>query len=198
MSAWALVPLKAVAGGKSRLRSVLDDGARHALIRAMVRHVAAAAAAAEGIDRVLLLGPDPAEAPPGVDHLPDAAADLNGALAAARARLVAEGADVLVILPADLPRLEPADVAALAAIGRAGGLGLAPDRAGGGTNALAFAARLDFPFAFGPGSFARHRAAAARQGLTPTILRRAGLACDIDNPEDLAMLATLPSFTVPA
>ena len=42
------------------------------------------------------------------------------------------------------------------------------------------------PLRFGPDSFFPHLAAARRQGLEPTIVRRPGIAVDIDEPADLA------------
>ena len=64
----------------------------------------------------------------------------------------------------------------------------APDRAGTGTNALLLARPGLIAYAFGEGSLAAHRAAAAASGLRFALCERAGLATDIDRPEDLALL----------
>jgi 2-phospho-L-lactate/phosphoenolpyruvate guanylyltransferase len=65
---------------------------------------------------------------------------------------------------------------------------VAPDHTGSGTNALSLPLPTPFQFKFGPGSFAAHRAEAARAGLSATTVRRAGLACDIDEPADIEAL----------
>ena len=43
-------------------------------------------------------------------------------------------------------------------------------------------------FAFGPDSFAKHRAAAQAIGSNPEVVERPGLAFDLDSPADLADL----------
>jgi hypothetical protein len=61
---------------------------------------------------------------------------------------------------------------------------VAPDHQEQGTNALALApAEHDF-FRFGPDSFQAHLAAAKARGMKVRILRRPGLAHDLDTPEE--------------
>jgi 2-phospho-L-lactate guanylyltransferase len=60
-----------------------------------------------------------------------------------------------------------------------------PDRHDDGTNVLAVPTGVGFVFAYGPASFARHRAEAARLGLTLTVLRPPDLTWDVDVPADL-------------
>ena len=97
----------------------------------------------------------------------------------------------MIVLHADLPALEAADVEALIEAASEAGA-IAPDHRGSGTNALALLNARDFPFCFGPDSFARHCALLPGCGT----VRRPGLARDIDLPEDLpwaAALGCLPS-----
>ena len=63
------------------------------------------------------------------------------------------------------------------------------DRTGTGTNALLLARPGLIPYRFGEGSLAAHRAAAEANGLRFAICERAGLATDIDQPEDLAVFS---------
>jgi 2-phospho-L-lactate guanylyltransferase len=66
---------------------------------------------------------------------------------------------------------------------------IAPDRAGDGTNALLLPARPRFAFAYGPGSFARHRRALAARGWEVTLCADPALRFDLDTPQDLALVA---------
>jgi 2-phospho-L-lactate guanylyltransferase len=66
------------------------------------------------------------------------------------------------------------------------GVTLVPDRRLDGTNVLAVPTEAGFTFAYGPGSFARHRAEAQACGLPARIVRDDRLAWDVDLPADLA------------
>jgi 2-phospho-L-lactate guanylyltransferase len=67
---------------------------------------------------------------------------------------------------------------------------LAPDRAGTGTNALLLRPPEGMPFAFGAGSYARHRALARKHRVAVATFRAAGMAFDVDGPADLEELRT--------
>ena len=71
---------------------------------------------------------------------------------------------------------------------RDGGVVLAPDRESSGTNALGVAASQRFRFSFGPDSFAKHLAEARRRRMRVLVLHSAGLAFDVDTPEDYRTL----------
>ena len=176
MSGWhAVVPIKPAAERKSRLRGHLDLAAIEALTENMLDHVLDVLTRTRAIDAVTILA---AQQHPGWTGgwLCDHSDGLNEALTLA-ARTVPRR---LLIIHADLPGLGVADVDALVD-GAAQGSALAPDRHDHGTNALAIEDATAVPFAFGAGSFARH------QNLLPGghIVRRPGLALDIDLPADL-------------
>ena len=103
---------------------------------------------------------------------------LNPELEAARATL---GTGPLLILHADLPLLQQADVDAVLDEAEAVGIALAPDRHGTGTNALALCNGRSVTFQFGADSFPRH----FEQDSDAAVIRREGLALDLDTPEDL-------------
>lgn len=111
--------------------------------------------------------------------------DLNAALRLGAWAARANGADATLSLSCDLPFLSRNDLADMIATARPNAVTIAPDRSGTGTNALLVAPVDGIPFLYGQGSFAAHSAAAAAAGLPLTILRRRGLACDIDLPSDL-------------
>ena len=116
-------------------------------------------------------------------------AELNQALSAALASLSARGVSRAVVdrRGSSAPGGRRGH---RAHCGRAAsGIALAPDRHGTGTNALALALPSSLPLQFGVGSFERHLEAAARLVRSPGIVRLPGLACDVDEPQDLTFLA---------
>ncbi len=176
-----LVPLKAAGIRKQRLAGILDAPARDALAEAMLARVGATLAEVAGVTPILLAAVRPAGWAGA--WLRETAAGLNPALAAARAAL---GAARLAVLHADLPYLTAGDVTALLAAAERAGCAIAPDAAGSGTNAIAIADGRPLPFRFGPDSFAAHLAAA---GPAVAVVRRDGLARDIDTAADWRALA---------
>jgi 2-phospho-L-lactate guanylyltransferase len=184
----------AVRGGpdaKSRLADRLNAEQRAALVDAMLADMLATLVLCPSIARVHVTTPTPSVAHlaacRGASVIQDSGADeLNGAFARARLRIAAEtpGA-VALLLPGDLPRLQPADIEACAAAAGPGRLVLAPADADGGTSALAAPAEIALPLAFGPGSFGKHLAGARSAGLKAQVIRAEGLAFDIDRPADL-------------
>jgi 2-phospho-L-lactate guanylyltransferase len=193
---WAVVPVKALDEAKQRLGGVLPVALRRRLMLVMLRDVLATLAQVEHLARVLIVTPD-AE----VATLAERRGALvlreervNGHSAAALAGLVhaaGQGATRVVTLPADAPCMTPAEVATLLAASShlaTPSVAMVPARDGDGTNALVVAPPDAFAPSFGPGSFARHRAAAATQGLACRIVELAGIGLDIDEPRDLSAL----------
>jgi 2-phospho-L-lactate guanylyltransferase len=111
----------------------------------------------------------------------NSSADLNSALLQAADALRARGVSRLLVVAGDLPLLCEADLAALARHDCA----IAPDRHGIGTNALLWPETPPLEFHFGERSLERHAAIAKAAGFNPHIVRRNGLAHDVDLPEDL-------------
>ncbi len=189
MTPFVLIPVKPPAQGKSRLRGVLADGARIELIWHLFDHVLGIAIRTVGASQTLVIGSDPDVLDyarrRGVGTVADGSGSgLNAALALGRAEALRRGADALLVLPGDLPFLSAQDVGALIDAAGTGGIVIAPDDREEGTNALLLSPPDILPFAFGPGSFAAYIAAARPCGIEPTIVRRPGLAFDVDTAED--------------
>src|SRR5690606_38624625 len=85
------------------------------------------------------------------------AGDLNRAVEIGVGRLRELDAQVIAVIPADLPLIDPAELdhAVREAI-RLDATVVVPDWHGKGTNALIFPASAPPVFEFGPGSFQRH------------------------------------------
>ena len=189
MTVRIIVPHRGLAAAKTRLSPVLDDGEREALARRLLVQVLGVAHQACG--DVVVITPSEALEPlvlkAGARLVVQRGLGLNAGLEQARQEAIADGVTTLVILHGDLPNLTTDDVAALIeALPVAGGVAIAPDRAGSGTNALALRPPDAIAFRFGAGSFDAHLAAAAEAGTALVEVHRPGLAFDLDTPADLA------------
>jgi 2-phospho-L-lactate/phosphoenolpyruvate guanylyltransferase len=113
---------------------------------------------------------------------------LNAAFGQALA-LVGEQApyDSVVLMPGDLPLLEPDDLGAAIRLLRTHGVVLAPSL-DGGTGLVGMRAGAPLEPAFGPDSFRRHAAEARRAGLSIAVVVAGSLSHDVDRPDDLAHL----------
>jgi 2-phospho-L-lactate guanylyltransferase len=158
----ALVPQKALSKAKGRI--ALPAEQRRVLATAMLRDTVAALEATPTVARVFLLWDDPADRPvlPESDTRRHVAADghtLNDALqlGVERARRAVPGCS-LVVVPSDLPALDPAELAAfLARAGRYRRAFLA-DADATGTSVLTVTGDVALLPSYGPNSRERHAA----------------------------------------
>jgi len=190
----AVVPMKPLARAKRRLSGVLPEQDRLRLVRTMLGDVLAALRASPRIAQTFVVTADPELAALaarfGAEHIAEnGPAGLNGAVAAAARRLDARGIETMLVLAGDLPLAAAAEIGELASLAVGRGVALVPAHDGEGTNALMLSPPGVIAPAFGPGSCARHVAAARAAGLEPAICRAEGLARDIDWPEDLRVLS---------
>jgi 2-phospho-L-lactate guanylyltransferase len=184
-----IVPHRGLAAAKTRLAPVLDDGERESLARRLLEQVLRVAHEACG--DVVVITPsealEPLVAAADARLVVQRGMGLNEGLEQARGEAIANGVTTLVILHGDLPNLLADDVAALIeALPEAGGVAIAPDRAGIGTNALALRPPDAIPLRFGVGSFAAHVQEANTANVPLVEVHRPGLAFDLDTPADLA------------
>lgn len=197
---WALVPVRSFRTGKSRLYH-LGDG-RDAIARALFARACDVLRAAPGIAGVLIATDGADVAAAAATHDIDVIFDLaNGTLASIADRgldqLARRGADAAIVLMGDLPLIGAADIAALVASLAGADVVVAPDRDQLGTNALAVRLPAPIRACFGHGdSYRLHLAAATGRDLSVTTCPRAGLAFDLDGPDDLddlLAIAALPA-----
>jgi 2-phospho-L-lactate/phosphoenolpyruvate guanylyltransferase len=189
----ALVPVKRLAAGKSRLAAALGREATPALTLAMLGDVLAALRDSHRVDRIVVATPDPevGEAVRTLGAEARVADDpgLNAALDAA-ARALADPAGALLVVLGDVAGASGAELAqlfdALDALGGNGAV-LAAAR-DGGTAALLRRPPGAIPSCFGAESAKAHRAAAERAGAPFRELALPSLAIDLDRSEDLAAL----------
>ena len=183
-----VVPVRSFPGGKSRLGGRLDGAGRADLLQAMAERVVAAA------------GPLPVAIVSSAREVRAWAASLGltllgdpGSLdeaAACGMRWARDlGALRVVVAHADLPLATT--LAPLARDGSRPVVAAVPCHRDDGTPVLSLPTTAGpsgsggFAFAYGPGSFRRHAAAARRAGFAFRVLRDGLLGRDVDAPEDL-------------
>jgi 2-phospho-L-lactate guanylyltransferase len=188
----AILPVKSFAAAKQRLADALGAGARQALAQAMFSDVLATLRHVPELEEIAVVTADraaeAAAAGEGVTVLHDSAqAGQSAAALIGIAHALAAGYERVLLVPGDTPLLQPSEVAAL--LEAAGGVVIVADRHGTGTNALVLSPPDAIEPSFGPGSFARHVAAAEAGQLPHRADDVRGLALDVDTPADLAQLA---------
>ena len=192
---WAIVPAKSWLHGKSRLRPVLDDDERALFAQRLLEHVLDVLGAC-ALDGVLVAtgGDDVASlaSARGAHVLRDrGVASLAEVVDRALADVASRGAATAVVLMADLPRIEPRDVAALLAALEGHDVALVRDHLGRHTNALAISPPTAMATCFGrEDSFAAHCDAARAAGLRVVVVESDRIAFDVDVPADHQELTT--------
>lgn len=194
MTLWAIVPVKPLGRGKSRLSSVLSQKERTDLNRHLLAHTIDTLSAIQEIEHVLVISRDPGALALAREHgartlQENGAPKLNVALA--RATIVAKNHATrgVLIVPADLPLITPEDVRAM--LDRSKNppvVVVAPDRHQRGTNALLVCPAGLIEYDFGPGSYQRHCERTRQAGARLEICELPSLALDVDLPEDLAVI----------
>jgi 2-phospho-L-lactate guanylyltransferase len=195
MTMWAIVPVKPLRRGKSRLASVLTQDERVDLNRRLLAHTLEALTAIPELEHVLVISRDQAALALAREYgartvQESGTSQLNGALA--RATIVAKNYATrgVLIVPADLPLITPEDIRAmLDRTGEPPVVVVAPDRRRRGTNALLVCPTGLIEYEFGPNSFLRHCERATQAGARLEICELPSLALDMDLPEDLQMVS---------
>jgi 2-phospho-L-lactate guanylyltransferase len=189
----AVLPVKRFGRAKQRLGSALGSGERRELAAAMVADVLAALGEVDAVDAVIVVTAEPAAAAAaeraGATVVHDPAEHGQSAAAARGIAALPPDVDRVLLVPGDCPALAPEEVAGL--LGRPAadpGVVIVPDRHGSGTNALLLTPPGAIEPSFGPGSFARHAAAARAAGADVAVAELHSLGLDVDTPDDLAAL----------
>jgi 2-phospho-L-lactate guanylyltransferase len=194
MTLWAIVPVKPLRRGKSRLASALSEDERTKLNQYLLEHTLTTLSDIKDVEQVLVVSRDPAALSVAREHGARTVREhgtpkLNTALQ--RATVVAQvyATRGVLVLPADLPLITKEDIQEI--IERAihpPVVVIAPDRHGSGTNALLISPAGLIEYDFGEDSFKRHCERAEATGARLEILQLPSLALDLDLPEDLDLL----------
>jgi 2-phospho-L-lactate guanylyltransferase len=197
MNIWALVPVKPLRRGKSRLAGLLSEEQRTRLNRYLLEHTLTVLNEISAIEHTLVVSRDPAALAltremGGRTVLEDGAPQFNTAIQRATIVAQAHGAQAVMVLPADIPLITPDDIRAFLELGRDPPvIAIAPDRRQDGTNGLFINPAGLIEYGYGAGSFQRHSERAHSAGARLEILNTATFGLDLDLPEDLELLGGL-------
>lgn len=185
-----VVPVKGMAGAKSRLAAGVEEGHRRRLALAFALDTLETVLAARCVDRVVLVTSEPLVREPlagraGVEVVTDPGGGLG---AAVQAGIAAAPPGRCAVLLADLPAVRPDELdwalTAAAAFPRA----MVPDAEDTGTVLLTGLEPDLLVPRFGPGSCRAHQDAGHRPVEVPA---GSGLRRDVDRPEDLAAVGRM-------
>jgi 2-phospho-L-lactate guanylyltransferase len=174
-----VIPIKSFDAAKHRLSSVLAADERAELARELATRVVRAA---HDLPVVVVCDDDDVARwgeSVGATVLRQRAQGLNGAVTDG-VESVGHDYDEVIVAHADLPRATD-----LRLVRGFDGITIVPDRHRDGTNVICLPVASGFRFAYGAGSFARHRAEAARLRVPLRVLTDDALGWDIDTPADL-------------
>lgn len=194
MTLWAIVPVKPLGRGKSRLAGVLSQKERTDLNRHLLVHTVNTLTSMPEIEHVLVISRDLEALALAREHgartvQENGSPHLN--LALARATVIARSYITrgVLIVPADLPLITIEDVRAMLELAKEPPVVVvAPDHRQQGTNALLVCPTGLIEYDFGPGSFHRHCERARQAKARLEICKLPSLALDVDLPEDLEMV----------
>ena len=200
MALWAIVPVKPLRRGKSRLAKVISAEERAELNQYLLEHTIQVLSTIDEIEHILVISRDTEALALARDLGARTVQEygspgLNTALARAIAIATSYGSCGILIIPADLPRLDADDLKRILVHRKQPPVVvIAPDRKREGTNALLVCPPDLIEFRYGPGSFEKHCQVAKEAGIRLEICDLASLELDLDEPEDLALLE--PEFRI--
>jgi 2-phospho-L-lactate/phosphoenolpyruvate guanylyltransferase len=197
MTIWAIVPVKPLRRGKSRLAGTLSEDERAELNQSLLQHTLHTLSDIKDLEQVLVVSRDPHALTVARQHgartvREDGQPELNTALTRATVVAKVHATRGVLILPADLPLISREDVLTLIAkAGEPPVVVIAPDRHGKGTNALLISPSGLIEYDFGENSFQRHCERAKQAGARLEIVDLPSLGLDLDLPEDLEIIREL-------
>ena len=194
MTLWAIVPVKPIRRGKSRLAKVLSESERADLNWRLLNHTLKVLCSVREIGRVLVVSRDPEALALARDFgaltlQEEGVPKLNTALKRATLFLHQYTLRSILILPVDLPLLSSDDIRqVIASDPGPPGVVIVPDRHRQGTNVLLVDPPGFLEYEYGPGSFERHCECARRVNARLHVVDLPALALDIDCPDDLELI----------
>jgi 2-phospho-L-lactate/phosphoenolpyruvate guanylyltransferase len=202
MSLWAIVPVKPLRRGKSRLSTILSEDERERLNHQLFVHTIEVLKKVDAITDILVVSRDSDVLTEARDMqvrtvTENGTPELNAALR--RASLFSKNfsTEGILIVPADLPLMTPEDVNAFLKERRTSPVEIiAPDRRGQGTNLL-FTNPADLlTFSYGMDSFDRHVTQAKKKDARVVVFENDRIALDLDIPEDYDLLSSFTELPV--
>ena len=195
-----LIPIKNTSSAKQRLASMLDQPTRTKLAQAMLFDVLTVLHLWKNRPPVGIVTSDPYATQLAGEYKFEVIPDPDnpgetGAIEMATRICVERGVESSLVIPADIPLIQSWELEEILKHAPAEGSVLVPAGDGRGTNAAFRRPANLFPLRFGNHSFKPHHAAAQGTGQPCIVLKLPGIAVDVDNPEDLQQLMSLPGDT---
>ncbi|MGH7846844.1 MAG: 2-phospho-L-lactate guanylyltransferase [Candidatus Binatia bacterium] len=197
MNIAALIPVKGFVHAKQRLAPLVNAAERALLAEAMLKDTLQQTLAAPALAATFVVTSDPQAGAIASSFgariiWQEAERGETNAVDFARTQLKQQGLSTTLILPADIPLLQSADIELLLAYPLLSpGALLVPSHDRLGTNALLLSPPDIIQLRFGYDSFAYHLQQVALRGLTQRVLENDRIALDIDEPSDLMRLIKL-------
>jgi len=197
MSLCAIIPVKPLRRGKSRLSSILSGLEREVLNRYLLQSLLESLNGIVNIDHKIVISYDPtalafARKFGANTVLENRHTNINRALRRATMAAKAYGATKILILPADLPLISQMDIEEVLSFQKGNSqMIIAPDRKMNGTNALFINPIGAIKYDFGDWSFRKHVEQAERKGISVKIIRNDNISFDLDVPEDWELLNSI-------
>lgn len=184
----AIIPMKPLSEGKSRLARSLSPAERARISAGMLRRVLGALRGAS-IDPIWVVGGDDQVMRMTRNHggmwYEEMGRDLNDTLGKAIGQAFERGKSALYIA-GDLPFIKPSDIHSFIQASRGmGNVTLAPAQRDGGTNAILVPHGAGFRPELGRRSFSKHLNQAAKLATSVAIAYSPGMAYDLDVADDL-------------
>jgi 2-phospho-L-lactate guanylyltransferase len=191
--AGVVIPVRSFTRGKSRLAGSFGSGSlgvreHEAFVRGLADRAVDAATAYP--TAIVSSAPEVVEWAGARDLVVVAdGGSLDRAAVAGRSWVEQQGCARVIVVHADLPDIVSLESVAVDPLDSDDDvLVIVPCHRGDGSPVLSVPVSAPFTFSYGPGSFARHCAAARRAGLTVRVVHDDTLGFDIDGPEDLAVV----------
>jgi len=194
MSLCAIIPVKPLRRGKSRLSSILSSIEREILNRFLLQSLLTCLQPIDAIDHKIVISYDPtalafARKFGANTVLENRNTNINRALRRATLAARAYGATKVLILPADLPLISQEDILEVLSFESTNSqMIIVPDRKMNGTNALFINPIGAIKYNFGEWSFKKHIEQAERRKIDVKIVNNENISFDLDIPEDWELL----------
>lgn len=192
MILWVIIPVKPLRLAKSRLAAILTPGERERFAETMLRHVLKTVRAVPQVTGTLVISRDNHALAIAREYnaktiQESGAPELNAALMRATSVVGSWRSDAVLILPADLPLIQPEDITNIIELGAANtpSVVISTDRDKNGTNALFIRPPGLINYAYGDGSYHHHGVEARDAGAVVHVYESDRMLQDIDMPQDI-------------
>ena len=200
MSLCAIIPVKPLRQGKSRLSSILSEEKREELNEYLLTSTLACISEISEITNAIVISYDPYALSIARDFgartvLENRKTNINRALRKATAAAKAFRASSVLIIPSDLPLLTKDDVYSILSLtGTPPEIVIVTDRKAKGTNALYINPIGVLNYNFGDWSYKKHIEQAERKKIKVKKCQCENISFDLDLPEDWEFLSKIITF----